>query len=113
MNSRGRIRNAGWLLTASLLLGCAALAQTSRPHSGASTLLAQAKAQLTKRDLKSAEDSVWKILNSDPNNGEALLLLGVIRDEQQRYPEAEAVLQRAAELDPKSAAAHIYLGKTY
>jgi tetratricopeptide (TPR) repeat protein len=52
------------------------------------------------------------VLNSDPNNAQALLLLGVIRGEQQRLPEAEAVLQRAVQLNPKSANAQLYLGKT-
>src|SRR5438270_960368 len=114
MNSRVRINYLVLLVAAVLLLVSAGSAQTSRAvHSGHITPLTEAKAQLAKHDLKSAEDSVWKVLNSDPNSAEALLLLGVIRDEQQRYQEAEAVVLRAAQLDQKSASAHMYLGKTY
>jgi tetratricopeptide (TPR) repeat protein len=87
--------------------------ETSKSHAAGQAPLAQARAELAKHNLQSAEDAVWKVLSSGANNAEALLLLGVIRDEQQRYAEAEAVLQKAAQLDPKSAAAHIYLGKTY
>jgi tetratricopeptide (TPR) repeat protein len=112
MSSRGRI---SFVLVAivSLLASGVGFGQTTKAHAGAKAPLIQAKAALAKHDLQSAEDSVWKVLSSDPNNAEGLLLLGVIRDEQQRYPEAEAVLQKAVQLDPKSAAAHIYLGKTY
>lgn len=112
MSSHGRISTV-LVAIASLLATGLGFGQTPKTHSAAKTSLIQAKAALTKHDLQSAEDSVWKVLSSDPNNAEGLLLLGVIRDEQQRYPEAEAVLQKASELDPKSAAAHIYLGKTY
>jgi len=112
MSSRDRISFV-LLVIASLLPSGVAFGQTAKPHAAAKSPLIQAKAALAKHDLQSAEDSVWKVLSSDPNNAEGLLLLGVIRDEQQRYPEAEAVLQKATQLDPKSAAAHIYLGKTY
>jgi superkiller protein 3 len=111
MNSRGRIRGLVLIAAATLLSVGTGSGQASKPQ--LRSPLAQAKVQLSKHDLKSAEDSVWKVLTSDPANPEALLLLGVIRDEQQRFPEAEAVLQKAAQLDPKSAPAHIYLGKTY
>jgi tetratricopeptide (TPR) repeat protein len=113
MSSRGRISVVGLLVIATSLLGSPGFGQVSKSHAGHTAPLTQAKAQLARHDLKSAEDSVWQVLSSDPNNAEALLLLGVIRDQQQRYAEAEAVLQKAAQLDPKSAPAHIYLGKTY
>lgn len=113
MNSRGRISGVVRLAAAALLLLAVVFGQATPSHVGTKSPLTEAKAQLAKHDLKSAEDSVWKVLSSDPTNAEALLLLGVIRDEQQRYPEAQAVLQKAAQLDPKSAPAHIYLGKTY
>src|SRR6266550_72115 len=67
--------------------------------------LAAARTHLSRHDLKSAEDSLWAILSSDPNNSEALLLLGMVRGEQQRYPEAEALFQRVGQLDPRSAKA--------
>jgi len=113
MSSRDRISFVVLVATAGLVLGGSGLGQASKPDALRRAPLTEAKAQLAKHDLKSAEDSVWKILSSDPNNSEALLLLGVIRDEQQRYSEAESVLQKVSQLDPKSAPAHIYLGKTY
>ncbi|HZP18396.1 MAG TPA: tetratricopeptide repeat protein, partial [Terriglobales bacterium] len=98
------------VLLAILLGGPVVLGQAKpRPASP----LAQAKAQLAQHDLKSAEDSIWKVLSADPNNAEALLLLGVVRGEQQRFPEAETLFQRAVQVDPSSVSAHIYLGKTY
>ncbi len=112
MSSRGRISSTLCGAAVVLVLVSTGVAQTAK-HAGAQSPLAEARAELAKHQLQSAEDSVWKVLSSDANNDEALLLLGMIRDEQQRYAEAEAVLQKAAQLDPKSAAAHIYLGKTY
>lgn len=112
MSSRGRIRLV-WFAIAILPACSAGFGQTPKPHAGVKSPLLQAKAALAKHDLQSAEASVWTVLSSDPNNSEGLLLLGVIRDEQQRFPEAEAVLQRAVQLDAKSTAGHIYLAKTY
>lgn len=112
MSSRGRIRLV-LVAIASLAVVGVGFGQTPQPHVAAKSSLSQAKAALTKHDLQSAENSVWKVLSADPNNAEGLLLLGVIRDEQRRYPEAEVVLQKAVQLDSKSAAAHIYLAKTY
>jgi len=113
MSSRGRTSLVVCIAAAALFSVSIGFGQTSKSGAGAKSPLIQAKAELAKHDLKSAEDSVWKVLSADANNAEALLLLGVIRDEQQRYPEAEAVLQKAVQLDPKSASARIYLGKTY
>jgi tetratricopeptide (TPR) repeat protein len=111
MSSRDRISLVVMLAAATVFFPSFEFGQTPKPH--AKSPLSEAKAEIAKHDLKSAEDSVWMILSSDPNNAEALMLLGVIRDEQQRYPEAEAVLQKAAQIDPNSVPAHIYLGKTY
>jgi tetratricopeptide (TPR) repeat protein len=113
MNSRGRINVLVWIATAIVIATGSGFCQTSKSRATAKSPLNQARSELARHDLNSAEASVWKVLSSDPNNAEGLLLLGVIRDEQQRYPEAETVLQRAAQLDPKLAAVHIYLGKTY
>lgn len=113
MSSRGRISCVVVVATAMLLFPSLEFGQSTKAQGDEKSQLALAKAEIAKHDLKSAEDSVWKILSSDPNNSEALLLLGMIRDEQGRYPEAEAVLHKASQLDPKSLPAHISLGKTY
>jgi len=100
---------------AALLSGAPVFCQKSNSHTSAKPVspLAAARTQLAKNDLKSAEDSIWKVLSSDPNNSEGLLLLAVVRGEQQRYSEAEALFQRVIQLSPGSAPAREYLGKIY
>jgi tetratricopeptide (TPR) repeat protein len=112
MSSRVPINLAGLFLLA-LLLANFAVGQSSRPRVKPASPLSQARAQLAKHDLKSAEDSIWKVLSSDPKNAEALLLLGMVRGEQQRFSEAETLFQRVVQLDPKSVNGHLYLGNTY
>lgn len=64
--------------------------------------LTEARIEISQGKLISAEEKLWNILSSQTNQPEALTLLGVIRERQKRYPEAEALLQRAIQLDPKS-----------
>jgi tetratricopeptide (TPR) repeat protein len=64
--------------------------------------LAAAKAQLARGDLQSAESSLWLVLSLNPNDKEALTLLGIIRGRQHRYPEAESLFRRLLQIDPKS-----------
>lgn len=85
-----------------------AAAQASKT---ASPGLAEAKMQLAHQDLAGAEKSLWTVLSADPNDQEALTLLGVIRGKQQRYPEAEALFRRILQINPKSAEGHRNLGK--
>ena len=68
--------------------------------------LAAARAKVSRGELESAERTLWSVLSGDPNQSEALTLLGVIRGRQKRYPEAEALLRRALQLDPQSLPAH-------
>src|ERR1700694_4953315 len=68
--------------------------------------LVTAKAEISKGELGRAEEKLWTVLSSDPNQSEALTLLGIIRGRQKRYAEAEALLRRVLQLDPKSVAAH-------
>ena len=113
MSSRVRTSVLAIILISALLIETPALAQSSKTHPAPASPLAEATAQISKHDLESAESSIWKVLSTEPNNREALLLLGVIRGEQQRYPEAETLFQRVLQLDPKSVIAHVNLGKTY
>ncbi|HEV2697691.1 MAG TPA: tetratricopeptide repeat protein, partial [Terriglobales bacterium] len=53
------------------------------------------------------------MLSSEPNNADALLLLGMIRNEQRRFAEAETLFDRVLQLDPNSAKAHVSLGNIY
>ncbi len=115
MSSRVQTNAARFILIAVLLSGAPVFCQksNSHPNTKPASPLAAARTQLAKNDLKSAEDSIWKVLSSDPNNSQGLLLLGVVRGEQQRYPEAEALFQRVIQLSPGSAPARVYLGKIY
>ncbi|MDQ1409961.1 MAG: hypothetical protein QOJ41_1696 [Acidobacteriaceae bacterium] len=76
--------------------------RSAKPVSG----IATAQAEISHGNLDSAEQKLWTILSSEPNQPEALALLGVIRGRQKRYPEAEALLRRVLQLDPKSLPAH-------
>lgn len=70
-------------------------------------------AQIEKGDLSAAESGLWSVLRRQPENAEALDLLGLVRTRQERYAEAEALLRRAIELDAKQIAARIHLGQVY
>jgi len=72
--------------------------------------LAKARAQFAGGDLKEAEASLWTLLASNPDQEQALTLLGQIRGRQQRYAEAEALFRRALQINPNSASAHRGLG---
>src|SRR5712671_1917106 len=87
-----------------LLAGCTALCATSAFPQKASTSspspVAAARAEISRGQLETAENALWGVLSTDPNHPEALTLLGIIRGRQKRYPEAEALLRRALQLDP-------------
>jgi superkiller protein 3 len=72
--------------------------------------LVQARAQFARGELQSAEASVWAVLASNPDQEQALALLGSIRVRQERYSEAEALFRRVLQIDPKSVPAHQGLG---
>ena len=75
----------------------------------ASSAVVTAQAQFNRGDLAAAESSVWSVLSSNPNDEQALTLLGMIRGRQQRYPEAEVLFGRVVQLNPKSVVAHTQL----
>ncbi len=88
-------------------LGIFAIAGLSASRSAKPvSALATAQAEVSHGNLKQAEQRLWAILSSEPNQPEALTLLGIIRGRQKRYPEAESVLRRVLQLDPKSLPAH-------
>jgi len=77
-------------------------AQKPIPPSKSAAPLSTAKAQLDRGDLDSVESTLWSVLGSDPNNEQALIMLGVVRGRQQRYAEAEALFRRVLQVNPKS-----------
>ena len=84
-------------------------AQKSSSASTADSPLSTAKTQLENGDLDSGEKTLWSILSAEPNNEAALTMLGVLRAQQQRYAEAEALFRRVLQLNPKSIVASRYL----
>lgn len=64
--------------------------------------IATARSEINRGNLESAEKLLWDALSSNPNNESALTLLGVIREKQKRYAEAEALFRRAIQFNPKS-----------
>ena len=99
------IRRTRVAAIAVLLCACfsrmAAQPQAAGPTQTKTTISA-AKSLIAKNDLATAEKTLWPILSTDPNNAEALTLLGIIRGRQERFPEAEALFRRALQVDPKS-----------
>src|SRR5712671_3337449 len=93
-----------------LLAGCTALCATSAFPQKASTSspspVAAARAEISRGQLEPAEKTLWTVLSSDPNQPEALTLLGIVRGRQKRYAEAEALFQRVLQLEPTSLLAH-------
>jgi Flp pilus assembly protein TadD len=63
--------------------------------------------------LDEAEAQLWDVLTPNPENAEALNLLGSIRLQQKRYPESETLLHRAISLAPDSLPARINLARVY
>ena len=82
-----------------------------RPVAQKSSPISRAQALLQKGDLAGAESVAWEVLASTPDDKDALTLLGIIRGQQQRYPEAESLFRRVVELDPASASANRNLGQ--
>jgi tetratricopeptide (TPR) repeat protein len=76
-----------------------------------SVALVTAKKQLVRGQLQEAETSLWGVLSSDPNNEEALRMLGAVRVKQNRFPEAEALFRRVVQINAKSAAGLRDLGE--
>jgi tetratricopeptide (TPR) repeat protein len=97
------------LLTALLCFSGAPYARTQEASAQARSLLAAAKTHVAQGDLQGAERNLWSVLSAEPENQEALTLLGIIRGRQQRYLESEVLFQRLLRLNPKSVVAYTNL----
>jgi tetratricopeptide (TPR) repeat protein len=73
--------------------------------------LAEAQAGLL--ELEAAETNALRVLARKPDHATANLVLGMVRMQQQRYPEARDALLRAVEADPGSPKAHYQLSLAY
>ncbi|MEQ1352414.1 MAG: tetratricopeptide repeat protein [Candidatus Acidiferrum sp.] len=61
--------------------------------------------------LADAERNLWELVSREPQNAAAINLLGAIRLQQRRYPEAEALFKRSLVLAPDSYPAYRNLGQ--
>jgi tetratricopeptide (TPR) repeat protein len=90
------------------------LAQSDGKFSGENISLVKDAAQsFAAGDVKRAEGKLNIVLASEPNEFHALNLLGIIRAQQRREPEAETLFKRAIEIKPDFASAHVSLGMLY
>jgi tetratricopeptide (TPR) repeat protein len=56
-------------------------------------------------DLDASEKTLWTILSAEPDEQEALVMLGIVRGREGRHPEAEALFRRVLQLNSKSVVA--------
>lgn len=63
--------------------------------------------------VDAAEKQLWEMLTREPENAAAIDLLGTIRTQQKRFPEAEALFKRVLAIAPDSVAAYRKLGQVY
>jgi len=96
-------------LAVALLSARAAKPQVTK----ASPSLAQIQKAIERGELESAEEQLWGIVTGDPENAPAISLLGKIRTQQKRFPEAEALFKRVLAIKPDYPAAHRSLGELY
>jgi superkiller protein 3 len=93
-----------------LLVGSAALwpppVWPQQGRTSSTSPVSTARTEISRGQLDAAEKTLWTVLSSDPNQSEALTLLGIVRGGQKRYAEAEALFRRVLQLDPKSLTAH-------
>jgi tetratricopeptide (TPR) repeat protein len=68
---------------------------------------------LVQGDLKHAEDDLQLVLADDPENYRALNLLGIIRAQQSRREDAEALFEKVIRVKPQYAGGHVSLGLLY
>ncbi|MEA2954001.1 MAG: hypothetical protein QOJ96_3521, partial [Alphaproteobacteria bacterium] len=79
--------------------------QAARQKPSPGPLIQQALVHHQNGELAQAEALYEKVLKSDPNQFDALHLLGVLRYQQNRYGEALRLIAAALKTDSKSVAA--------
>lgn len=81
----------------------------SNPHSADAKLgLAQSYEILGK--LQDASRYAGEVLQANPNDGQALLLLGRIRTREENWSSARDAFRAAVQADPRNPSAHLGLG---
>ena len=97
----------GLLLT---LRGSPAVAQDV---AGNFSLIKDAAQSIVAGDLGRAESALQIVIGRDPAEYRALNLLGVVRAQQHREPEAEKLFKQVIEQKPEFAGVHVNLGTLY
>ena len=111
-----RLRSSTLAVWASfvLLAAAAGLAQSEiKPSTDNLALIKDAAQSLAAGDLKRAESELNTVLETVPDEFRALNLLGIIRAQQRREPEAEGLFKRALQIKPDFVSAHVSLGMLY
>jgi Flp pilus assembly protein TadD len=98
------------LLSVSLQLTQAADISGASP---AGSDLANAKAQIEKKDWSAAVSTLEKYVKANPNDADGFNLLGYSLRNAKRYPEAIFNYKEALRIDPQHRGAHEYLGVAY
>jgi tetratricopeptide (TPR) repeat protein len=88
-------------------------AEVHSTPAAAQALFAEAQSSLARGSMDAAYIAVQKGLAIAPRSIEGLNLLGIMDDQQQRYPEGESAFQKALEIDPRSTKTHDNLGIHY
>jgi len=89
-------------------------ARAADPQVAKSSLrLSHIQKTIERGELDAAEKQLWEIVTAEPENAPAIHLLGRIRTQQKRFPEAEALFKRVLAIIPDYAAAHRSLGELY
>ena len=105
-----------WLLALFLsgLLPASVRSQNQEVSSGSNfSLIKDAAQSIAAGNLDRAEKELQTVLQTTPEEFRALNLLGIIRAQQRREPEAERLFQRAIEIKPDFTSAHASLGLLY
>jgi Flp pilus assembly protein TadD len=88
-------------------LGAAAHSQNQVvSHEGSLALIRNAAESIAAGNLDQAEKQLHAVLQDNPDEFRALNLLGIVRAQQHREPEAEELLKRAIDLKPDYTSAH-------
>ncbi|MGA7630648.1 MAG: tetratricopeptide repeat protein, partial [Terriglobales bacterium] len=110
----GNALGCGVLLVVSFCARGLVMAQTAaKPSAENLALIKDAAQAIAAGELKRAESELSDVLAAAPDDFRALDLMGVIRAQQQREAEAEKLFERAIEIKPDFASAHVSLGMLY
>jgi len=93
---------------AALLAAGAALAQCE-----SATAVATANSKLLAYNTKEAREALAPVTAASGSDAQVALTLGRVLEQEKKYPEAIASLQKAASLAPADPAPQVFLGETY